>query len=126
VPTYVYACTACEHRFEAQQAFTDDALTDCPECTGRLRKLFNSVGIVFKGSGFYRNDSRGKSGESTGTAAAPAASSSDSSTSSGSKTPDAGSSSSSGNGSGTGSKPAADSGSSTSSTGKSSAKSSAA
>ena len=58
MPTYAYACTACDHRFEAQQAFTDDALTECPECAGKLRKLFNSVGIVFKGSGFYRTDSR--------------------------------------------------------------------
>lgn len=61
MPTYAYACTTCDHRFEAQQAFTDDALTECPECTGRLRKLFNAVGIVFKGSGFYRTDSRGGS-----------------------------------------------------------------
>ena len=58
MPTYAYACTTCDHRFEAQQSFSDDALTDCPECSGRLRKLFNSVGIVFKGSGFYRTDSR--------------------------------------------------------------------
>ncbi len=71
VPTYVYACTECNHGFEAQQAFSDDALTTCPECGGKLRKVFNSVGIVFKGSGFYRNDSRGSntstsSSESTG------------------------------------------------------------
>lgn len=58
MPTYAYACTACDHRFETVQAFSDATLTDCPECTGRLRKLFNSVGIVFKGSGFYRTDSR--------------------------------------------------------------------
>jgi putative FmdB family regulatory protein len=58
VPTYSYACTACEHRFDTVQAFSDSSLTDCPECTGRLRKLFSSVGIVFKGSGFYRTDSR--------------------------------------------------------------------
>ena len=58
MPTYAYACTACGHRFEVQQSFTDAALTACPECEGRLRKLFNSVGIVFKGSGFYRTDSR--------------------------------------------------------------------
>jgi putative FmdB family regulatory protein len=62
VPTYAYACTACEHRFEVQQAFSDAAITECPECAGRLRKLFNSVGIVFKGSGFYRTDSRAKDG----------------------------------------------------------------
>lgn len=58
MPTYSYACTACEHRFDTVQAFSDSSLTDCPECTGRLRKLFSSVGIVFKGSGFYRTDSR--------------------------------------------------------------------
>ena len=58
MPTYSYACTECDNRFDAVQAFTDDALTTCPECSGRLRKLFNSVGVVFKGSGFYRNDSR--------------------------------------------------------------------
>lgn len=58
MPTYSYACTACDHRFDAQQSFADDALTECPQCTGRLRKLFSSVGVVFKGSGFYRTDSR--------------------------------------------------------------------
>lgn len=61
MPTYSYACTRCDNRFDITQAFTDDALTVCPECSGRLRKLFNSVGIVFKGSGFYRTDSRGGS-----------------------------------------------------------------
>ena len=58
VPTYQYACTACGHRFDAVQSFSDASLTDCPECAGRLRKVFSSVGIVFKGSGFYRTDSR--------------------------------------------------------------------
>jgi putative FmdB family regulatory protein len=58
VPTYQYACTECDHAFEQFQSFTDDALTECPRCSGRLRKLFNAVGVVFKGSGFYRNDSR--------------------------------------------------------------------
>jgi putative FmdB family regulatory protein len=58
VPTYSYACTECGHRFDAVQAFTDDALDVCPKCSGRLRKLFGSVGVVFKGSGFYRTDSR--------------------------------------------------------------------
>jgi putative FmdB family regulatory protein len=62
MPTYVYACTNpdCRHQFEAVQAFTDDALTVCPVCGLRLRKVFGSVGVVFKGSGFYRNDSREK------------------------------------------------------------------
>lgn len=80
MPTYAYACTECTHRFEAQQAFTDDALTECPECSGRLRKLFNAVGIVFKGSGFYRTDSRGKSG--SGSVSAPSGDSGSSSSSS--------------------------------------------
>lgn len=58
MPTYQYACTECSHAFEQFQSFSDDALTECPECHGRLRKLFNAVGVVFKGSGFYRTDSR--------------------------------------------------------------------
>jgi len=58
VPTYQYACTECDHRFEAVQAFTDDSLTVCPVCGGSLRKVYGSVGVVFKGSGFYRTDSR--------------------------------------------------------------------
>jgi putative FmdB family regulatory protein len=65
VPTYSYACTECDNRFDAVQAFSDDALTTCPQCSGRLRKLFNSVGVVFKGSGFYRNDSRDSASKST-------------------------------------------------------------
>jgi putative FmdB family regulatory protein len=60
VPTYQYACTECGHAFDQFQSFSDDALTQCPECQGRLRKIFNAVGVVFKGSGFYRNDSRDK------------------------------------------------------------------
>jgi len=67
VPTYQYACTACDHRFEAVQSFSDASLTECPACSGALRKVFSSVGIVFKGSGFYRTDSR--SGASASTAA---------------------------------------------------------
>jgi len=66
VPTYQYACTACEHRFEQVQSFTDPTLTECPECSGRLRKLYGSVGVVFKGSGFYRTDSRAKSSAAPG------------------------------------------------------------
>jgi putative FmdB family regulatory protein len=58
VPTYSYACTECGNRFDAVQAFSDDALTTCPKCSGRLRKLFGNVGVVFKGSGFYRTDNR--------------------------------------------------------------------
>jgi putative FmdB family regulatory protein len=61
MPTYDYACTHCDHAFEIVQSFTDDALTVCPQCGGRLRKVFGSVGVVFKGSGFYRTDSRSTS-----------------------------------------------------------------
>ena len=58
MPTYQYACTQCDERLEAVQAFTDEPLTECPACQGRLRKVFSAVGVVFKGSGFYKNDSR--------------------------------------------------------------------
>jgi putative FmdB family regulatory protein len=61
VPTYSYACTSCDHRFDVQQAFTDEPLTSCPECSARLRKLFGNVGVAFKGSGFYRTDARADS-----------------------------------------------------------------
>lgn len=61
MPTYAYRCRDCGHDLEAVQKFTDDPLTVCPNCGGSLRKLFSPVGVVFKGSGFYRNDSR-KSG----------------------------------------------------------------
>ncbi|MEQ6903746.1 FmdB family zinc ribbon protein [Nocardioides sp. YIM 152588] len=58
MPTYQYRCTECGHFFEQVQSFSDDALTECPECRGLLRKVFNAVGVVFKGSGFYKTDSR--------------------------------------------------------------------
>jgi putative FmdB family regulatory protein len=58
VPTYQYACTECGEPLEVVQKFTDDALTDCPACGGRLRKIFSPAAIVFRGSGFYRTDSR--------------------------------------------------------------------
>ncbi len=83
MPTYSYACTECDNRFDAVQAFTDDALTTCPQCSGRLRKLFNSVGVVFKGSGFYRTDSR-EASKGSASISAEKSSSSDSSGSSGS------------------------------------------
>lgn len=57
MPTYQYACTACPHEFEAIQSFSDDSLTKCPECTGEIRKVYSAVGVVFKGSGFYKTDS---------------------------------------------------------------------
>ena len=84
MPTYDYRCKDCGHEFEAQQAFTDDALTECPSCGGALKKKFGSVGIAFKGSGFYKNDARGSSSSATTTASSGSASttSSDSSTSS--------------------------------------------
>ncbi|MFI8928687.1 FmdB family zinc ribbon protein [Streptomyces sp. NPDC053474] len=88
MPTYQYQCTECGEGLEAVQKFTDDALTVCPNCDGRLKKVFSAVGIVFKGSGFYRNDSRGSSSSSS-----PASSSSTSSSSS--KSPASASSSSS-------------------------------
>ncbi|MFC0600341.1 FmdB family zinc ribbon protein [Streptomyces palmae] len=98
MPTYQYQCTECGEGLEAVQKFTDDALTECPNCKGRLKKVFSAVGIVFKGSGFYRNDSRGASsssspakpaaksdsGSSSTTSATSTSSSSTSSTSTGS------------------------------------------
>jgi putative FmdB family regulatory protein len=111
VPTYSYACKECGHRFEARQGFTDPALTECPACSGPLRKLFNSVGVVFKGSGFYRTDSRSdasrrpKSGAATPSGPKPASPSESSSSSS----------SSSSSGSDGGSSPASSSSSSSSS-----------
>ena len=92
MPTYQYACTECEHAFEQVQSFTEDSLTTCPQCEGRLRKVFNAVGVVFKGSGFYRTDSR-TDGSRNGSK-----SSSSSSSDAGSSSPssDAGASSSTG------------------------------
>jgi putative FmdB family regulatory protein len=87
VPTYQYACTECGHAFEQVQSFSDDALTTCPECTGRLRKVFNAVGVVFKGSGFYRTDSRShaSSTESSGSSGSSGSGSSDTKTKSDTK-----------------------------------------
>ncbi|WP_232678135.1 FmdB family zinc ribbon protein [Nocardioides sp. R-C-SC26] len=107
MPTYQYACTECGHAFEQVQSFTDDALTECPQCHGRLRKLFNAVGVVFKGSGFYRTDSRSTASSSDGGSPSSTSTSSSSSGSSSSGGSDSGSSSS---GSGT---PTTSSGSST-------------
>ena len=63
MPTYSYRCRDCDVAFDIQQSFSDDSLTVCPVCDGALRKKFNSVGVVFKGSGFYRTDSRGSTGD---------------------------------------------------------------
>ncbi|MGV9843676.1 FmdB family zinc ribbon protein [Streptomyces fungicidicus] len=101
MPTYQYQCTECGEGLEAVQKFTDDALTECPNCQGRLKKVFSAVGIVFKGSGFYRNDSRGSSSSSSPASKPSGASSSTSSAaSSTSSTSSSSSSSSSGSGSG--------------------------
>ncbi|WP_329481543.1 FmdB family zinc ribbon protein [Kribbella sp. NBC_01484] len=101
MPTYQYQCTDCGEALEVRQSFTDDALTVCPNCQGTLRKVFNAVGVVFKGSGFYRNDSRssGKSSvpaksESTASSSSSGSSSSSDSSSSSSKSSSNGSSSS--------------------------------
>ncbi|NDK30971.1 FmdB family transcriptional regulator [Nesterenkonia sp. Hz 6-5] len=74
MPTYAYACKDCDHAFDVVQSFSDNSLTECPQCHGRLRKKFGNIGVTFKGSGFYRTDSRGassssdSSGESTAAA----------------------------------------------------------
>lgn len=86
MPTYQYACTDCGHELEAVQSFSDDALTTCPECGGGLRKLFGNVGVVFKGSGFYRNDSRSSKSAASGTGSTSTPSDSSSSSSAASTT----------------------------------------
>jgi putative FmdB family regulatory protein len=73
MPTYQYACTACDHQFEAIQSFSDDSLTICPECKGELRKVYTAVGVVFKGSGFYKTDSVNKTTAPTTPAPSPKA-----------------------------------------------------
>lgn len=86
MPTYAYRCNACDHAFDIYQQFSDDALTVCPECGGKLRKVFGNLGVSFKGSGFYRTDSRsgGSSGADSGSGTAASSSGSSSSTTSGS------------------------------------------
>ncbi|MDK1348075.1 zinc ribbon domain-containing protein [Streptomyces sp. 378] len=96
MPTYQYQCTACGEGLEAVQKFTDDALTECPQCEGRLKKVFSAVGIVFKGSGFYRNDSRGSSSSSSPAKSSSGGSSGSSSSDSGSSSSGSSTSSSSG------------------------------
>ena len=82
MPTYQYACTACSEQFEVVQKFTDASLTECPSCKGRLRKVFSPVGIVFKGSGFYRTDNRSSNGSSSSSSSSSNGSKSTSSSSS--------------------------------------------
>lgn len=107
MPTYQYACTECGHAFEQVQSFSDASLTTCPECQGKLRKVFNAVGVVFKGSGFYRTDSRGSQSASEGGSSKKESSSESSSSStkseSSSKSESSGSSGSSGSASSSGS-----------------------
>ncbi|MCG7610397.1 MULTISPECIES: FmdB family zinc ribbon protein [Mycobacterium] len=95
MPTYSYACTECGNRFDAVQAFSDDALTTCPKCSGKLRKLFGSVGVVFKGSGFYRTDNRESGKSSSNGSSAKSSEGSSSSTSSDSSSSSSASSSAS-------------------------------
>lgn len=85
MPVYAYKCKSCGHQLEVRQSFSDAPLSECPQCGGELRKQFNSVGVVFKGSGFYRNDSRSSGSSSS---ASSSGSSSSSSTSSGSSSSD--------------------------------------
>ncbi|MFG2474184.1 FmdB family zinc ribbon protein [Streptomyces fagopyri] len=99
MPTYQYQCTECGEGLEAVQKFTDNALTECPNCGGRLKKVFSAVGIVFKGSGFYRNDSRGSSSTSSPASKPSTPSPASSSSSSSSTTSSSSESKSSGSGS---------------------------
>ncbi|AUY50131.1 FmdB family zinc ribbon protein [Streptomyces sp. CB01881] len=87
MPTYQYQCTECGNGLEAVQKFTDEALTTCPECQGRLRKVFSAVGVVFKGSGFYRTDSRSSSSSSVGAGSSSSSSSAAPASSSGGSAP---------------------------------------
>ena len=70
MPTYEYRCRTCGHRFDIQQSISDDSLTECPECSGELRKVFHPVGIAFKGQGFYKNDARSDSRGGSGSSSA--------------------------------------------------------
>ncbi|OJU40310.1 MAG: FmdB family transcriptional regulator [Microbacterium sp. 69-10] len=87
MPTYAYACTACGHRFDAVQSFSEDSLTVCPECGGALRKQYGTVGVTFNGSGFYRTDSRGNTGAAAGSQASSKVDSSTGSNPAPAKTP---------------------------------------
>ncbi|MEV8033340.1 FmdB family zinc ribbon protein [Streptomyces sp. NPDC002742] len=107
MPTYQYQCTECGEGLEAVQKFTDDALTECPDCSGRLKKVFSAVGIVFKGSGFYRNDSRGSSSSSSPASKPSTSTSSDSKSSSSTSTSTSSSSDSKSSGAGSSSSSAA-------------------
>jgi len=86
VPTYAYRCIDCGHAFDVYQQFSDSALTECPECGGKLRKVFGSLGVTFNGSGFYRTDSRAGADSGGSPSSASASSSEGSSSSTGSST----------------------------------------
>ncbi|WP_082961573.1 MULTISPECIES: FmdB family zinc ribbon protein [Mycobacterium] len=112
MPTYSYACTECGDKFDAVQAFSDASLTTCKKCNGRLRKLFGNVGVVFKGSGFYRTDSResaksSSNGSSNGSSSSESSSSSEKTSSTEKKTSDSASSSTSSTSSSSSGSPAA-------------------
>ncbi len=77
MPRYQYHCTSCGHDLEVRQSFSEPALTVCPQCEGKLRKVFNAVGVVFKGSGFYKTDSRSGSSASIPAGSSTTSSSSD-------------------------------------------------
>ena len=96
MPTYEYRCRECGEHLEVVQSFSDDPLTECPRCSGPLRKVFNSVGISFKGSGFYKNDSRSKSSSASSSKSTSSSESSASSSSSSDNSDSSSSSSSSG------------------------------
>lgn len=106
MPTYSYTCTECGHAFDIHQSFSDAALTECPSCGGRLRKVFSAVGVVFKGSGFYRTDSRSGRTSTSGSSTS-SSSSSTSSTSGSSSSGSSGTAASSSTSSSSASKPAA-------------------
>ncbi|MFD6053669.1 FmdB family zinc ribbon protein [Agromyces sp. NPDC060279] len=104
MPTYSYRCTECGNAFDIHQAFSDDALTVCEVCGGKLRKLFNTIGVTFNGSGFYRTDSRSGSGSGSGdgSSSKAAAASSGSSTTAGSSSGGSGAAKSASTSQGTG------------------------
>lgn len=97
MPTYEYRCKDCGHQFDAYQSFSDDPLTECPECGGLVKKVFGNVGIAFKGSGFYKTDSRsgGSKSSSSDTSSSSDSSKSADSSKSSSDSSSSGSSSSS-------------------------------
>jgi putative FmdB family regulatory protein len=117
MPTYSYRCTECDNAFDIHQAFTDDSLTVCEVCGGRLRKLFNTIGVTFNGSGFYRTDSRagGESGAGSGSGSSEGGSGSESSGSGSSGSGSSGSGSSGSGSSGSSGSPASTGGSSSAS-----------